>query len=822
MKHISKIVFLVSGISLGILFSLATARLIENSLLSTKKLSLAAAALSGQISDRSNHISTESSPSELADSIIVDAILTIIQSYYVDEARVTNNEQLLKGLVDGLVDRDQIDVKRHSKFLYALKNGDAEILIDFNSYINYDLLLSHTMTIIGILNGQNEAESSEVTSTAMSAGAFKALNTMMHALDPHSSLMNDEEYRELKQGTEGAFGGLGVVVGIQDNVLTVIKPLPSSPAAKAGITGQDRIVFINDHSTFGTSLQSLVKHMRGEPGTEVNLSLLRDGEEAPRQLKIKREIINVNSVERSIERISGHALLKLKIESFSSRTAEEIITAIDWGRKHGDVDGLIIDLRDNPGGLLDQAVKASDVFLSEGRIVSTSGRRPEVELAYQDSFDTDLPIVVLVNGQSASASEILAGALQDNNRAVVLGEPTFGKGSVQTVFELPADHALKLTIARYYTPNGGSIQNHGIMPDIWAQEIETREKNENLFGYERYANERYLSNSLQNIQKNRHKATHKYYFIRDKKGDHELELAKKVFQSFLSKKTSGEQTSFSRASYLLAQSQKYLAGKTLKEEAKVARYLRDQHKLNWFPSTVRHKNLKLELSFKNKRSLWQVKQGQTVPISWKIRNPHQFTVKNLSIYLTSPDLRYPAKEILIGDIEPGERISGELSFQASLPARKHPYLMSFGITQGAHPVPLKQKTLRFKVRDIVIPAISHRLKLLDEEGGDFQGILEPDEDAYLELIVENLSDVDAHSIVAKISNFSGSQIQLKDEDYRISKLPKNTKKRIRIPVKGSKFLRSKRLHFGLSVESEELLDPLTKNYFVNARPAYEK
>ena len=295
-----------------------------------------------------------------------------------------------------------------------------------------------------------------------------AIRGMLASLDPHSSYLGNEEYRDLQVGTRGEFGGLGIEVGMEDGFVKVIAPIDDTPAQRAGLRAGDTIIRIDQKPVKGLSLNEAVNLMRGQPGTQIELTVLRESEERPFDLTIERAIIQVASVrERLLEPGFGY----IRISHFQARTTEDVLAAIERLKtaNSGDLKGLVLDLRNNPGGVLNSAVGVSDAFLTEGLIVYTKGRREESKLQFQAGPDDVLagaPIVVLVNGGSASASEIVAGALQDHKRAIVMGHQTFGKGSVQTIVPIDETSALKLTTARYYTASGRSIQAQGIKPDI--------------------------------------------------------------------------------------------------------------------------------------------------------------------------------------------------------------------------------------------------------------------------------------------------------------------------------------------------------------------
>ncbi|MEW6647543.1 MAG: S41 family peptidase [Pseudomonadota bacterium] len=294
-----------------------------------------------------------------------------------------------------------------------------------------------------------------------------AIRGMLSGLDPHSAYLDQEEFKELQVGTSGEFGGLGIEVGMEDGFVKVVSPIDDTPAQAAGVKAGDLIIRLDETPVKGMSLNDAVKMMRGKPGTEITLTIMREGEQKPLKLTITRDIIRVKSVKfQPLEPGYGY----LRITSFQNQTGEQVLKAIsDMKKEHGQLKGLVLDLRNNPGGVLGAAVSVSDAFLDKGMIVYTEGRAKDAELRYTATPGDALggaPMVVLVNGGSASASEIVAGALQDHKRAIIMGARTFGKGSVQTIFPMSNNSAIKLTTARYYTPGGRSIQADGIEPDI--------------------------------------------------------------------------------------------------------------------------------------------------------------------------------------------------------------------------------------------------------------------------------------------------------------------------------------------------------------------
>ena len=321
----------------------------------------------------------------------------------------------------------------------------------------------------------------------------EAINGMLTGLDPHSAFLDQEAYRDLQVGTTGEFGGLGIEVGTEDGFIKVVAPIEDTPAFRAGVLAGDLIIKLDEVSVKGISLSDAVKRMRGKPHTDVKLTVLRKGEAQPLEFVVRRDVIRVKSVKaRMLE--PGYGLIR--ITQFTEPTGENLVVALNdlYKQANGDMKGLVLDLRGNPGGLLNSAVAVSAAFLPKNAlVVYTDGRTEDAKMRLtatkenyvRGNFKEDyllrvpagaktVPMVVLVNGASASASEIVAGALQDHHRATIVGVQTFGKGSVQTILPLPNNQAVKLTTARYYTPGGRSIQAKGIAADIVVEDEATK------------------------------------------------------------------------------------------------------------------------------------------------------------------------------------------------------------------------------------------------------------------------------------------------------------------------------------------------------------
>ena len=305
-----------------------------------------------------------------------------------------------------------------------------------------------------------------------------AIQGMLSGLDPHSSFLDPEGFKDIRIGTEGEFGGLGIEVTMEDGFVKVVSPIEDTPAARAGLKTGDLIIRLDNKAVKGMTLNEAVKSMRGKPGSEINLTVVREGQPKPMVFTLARAVIKIQSVKhRMLEDGFGY----VRITQFQANTGDNLkdaLTKLKLQNK-GNLKGMVLDLRNNPGGVLNAAVAVSDAFLTSGLIVYTEGRVSDAELKFS-ATPADLangaPIVVLVNGGSASASEIVAGALQDHKRAVIMGTKTFGKGSVQTILPMTGGAALKITTARYYTPSGRSIQATGILPDVVTEEAKVTKR----------------------------------------------------------------------------------------------------------------------------------------------------------------------------------------------------------------------------------------------------------------------------------------------------------------------------------------------------------
>ena len=332
----------------------------------------------------------------------------------------------------------------------------------------------------------------------------KALKGLLSNLDAHSAYLDEKAFKDLNIQTKGEFGGLGIVVGMKNGALTVIAPIDGTPAARAGVKAGDIILKINDKSTLGMSIDEAVKLMRGKPKTKITLTLVRKGKSEPIVVHIIRDIIKIHSVKHKfiyLDKDKKDKVLYIHISSFDSKVVKNVKKLLEENKN---AKGIIFDLRNNPGGLLSQATGLLDMFIDKGVLVSQKGRVKEENVVYKahkEGTYKDIPITVLVNGGSASASEIVSGALQDHHRAAIIGEKTFGKGSVQIVVPIGKNEGVKLTVARYYLPSGRTIQNKGVTPDVIVYPGEAPKKKKNALELKESELKAHLKVELEKLNK---------------------------------------------------------------------------------------------------------------------------------------------------------------------------------------------------------------------------------------------------------------------------------------------------------------------------------
>ena len=407
---------------------------------------------------------------DLAAHQTLSRVIYYIKEHYVDPSRVFPKEMFVAAVeeIEKSVPEVLVDAREHSVAV-TVGDQDREFRID-----NLDQPWEVAMALRDVFGFLQDkvAEGTELRDIE-----YAAINGLLSTLDPHSVLLRPESFDDVRMSTKGEFGGLGIVISIRDSRLTVISPIVDTPAYRAGIKAQDKIVKIGEESTVNMSTEDAVTRLRGKPGTKIDIWILRSGWDEPRLFRLQRAIIKIESV---TSELLDDGIGYIRIKNFQGNTYDDMVSQLDGLRAKlgGELKGLVLDLRNNPGGLLDQAVAIADHFIASGPLVITVGegrkKREERSASYIGS-ETQYPMAVLVNGGSASASEIVSGAIKNLDRGIVVGQKTFGKGSVQVLYDFKDRSALKLTIAQYLTPGDVSIQSVGIQPDIVVNPIMIKE-----------------------------------------------------------------------------------------------------------------------------------------------------------------------------------------------------------------------------------------------------------------------------------------------------------------------------------------------------------
>lgn len=736
--------------------------------------------------------------------LLTETSAAIMHSYYVDQDRV-GGVAMLELVMEKLAETEVISVARTAGGNWHLRDGKRSLLV-----LAMEVDAAHfakELTRIALWLGESSEFAARYDLQRADDGIYYLLNELLEGLDSHSALLNSEEYNELKQGTEGQFGGIGILVGIRNDLLTVIKPLPNSPASRAGIKKLDRIINIDGRNTFEFSLDQLVRHMRGDPDTRVTLSLLNSGDVSPRQVKIRREVVQVDSINTRQLKAGKFPVLYVQIENFSIRTAEEIAAALDNFRR--DIPhryGVVLDLRGNPGGLLDQAVQVADLFVSHGRILSTTGRREEIEKASYTQGETDYPLVVLIDTDSASASEIVAGALQDQQRAFIIGQPSFGKGSVQTIFELPYGQALKLTIARYFTPKGRSIQDTGIYPDIWMQPVTRHEDNHNLFGAYRYRNYMVTEQSEERT------VAHSFYMLTPEEDEYdgirdddaELDVSLALLAPILSLHRYGSIFSTQRYRQLPASVLKLLQ----RDSKEVERWLLAQHQIDWSGSEDWQQDFSLQLN--PGTHMQEIIAGEVLRIPYHLRNLSVSPLTRVSLFCRADFHNFKSEEYLLGKVV--KKTSAAVDFK--IPAATRPGVYQVEIGAALNGIVQQQSIQRFRVKVLPFqpPSLGISASLEAERGGQADGILEAGEYGDVVIVIANHSEVVAKDLTVKVLNLAGRQLRLLKEQQQLPNIAPGEELSVRFPLYATRKLLSEALHLGITVNSASLQTALKKQY----------
>lgn len=616
---------------------------------------------------------------------------------------------------------------------------------------------------------------------------YSAVNGMLSSLDPHSALLPPKVFNEFKTQTEGEFGGIGIVIGLKEGELTVIAPLPNTPAWRAGLKTKDRIVQIGEEATVNMNLTEAVERLRGKVGTQVSLVLEREGAPAPIEVTLTRDNIRIESVQAKLVKDPSGDIGILRVKSFQEETLREMKRHLDeMKREATNFKGLILDMRNNPGGLLNQAVDVADMFLNSGTIVLTVGAEDqvlEVNRAHESDADETYPLVVLVNEGSASASEIVAGAIKNNNRGVVMGRQTFGKGSVQSVYALKEGAALKITVAQYLTPGKTSIQSVGITPDVKLQPMIVDPKSIDILESEVFGEkdlEKHLSSHL--IQNN--KAVHTLEYFQPKKEeedfdssyttdidtekDFEMKFARELL---LNAKDVDREDILEGMDGLLSQ---YSAQEFTKLEKSLA-----EIDVDWSLAPSGGKPV-AAVTLNIHSTQGQVfKAGEEVEMELKVQNTGDSPFHRLVASTSSESFLLKNREFIFGKVNPGETRSWKVPIKVPANALRREDKVTFTFQEGNKVVPENFESMVETV-PVDRPSYAYQMELHEDgvEGsrGDGDGIVEAGESILLKFQVENQGKGESKKTQVNLKNLDGEGIFISNGRAKLESLkPQETK-----------------------------------------------
>jgi carboxyl-terminal processing protease len=792
-------------------------------------------------------------PYDLTQLKVVNEVLKTIRDRYVDPKRVKPKEMLLSALDYVQKDVAQVIVTREennpSKVKIRVDTQEKEFRVD--DVVGPWDVSSHLRDAFAFMQ-----DGLRGTDVDLRDVEYAASNGMLHTLDPHSVLLSPDAYKEMNLSTQGQFGGLGIVISIRDQQLTVMNPMPNTPAGRAGLKKFDRIEKINGESTLNMGLNEAVNHLRGTPGSKVTVWIHRDGPEGWQNAKpfeLTREVIHVASVDHKLLE-GGIGYVRLK--QFQANTTADLEAALADMKKTGELKGLVLDLRGNPGGLLDQAAKVVDTFVGDGPIVATVGNPSEgreEKVAHGDGTEPNYPLAVLVNGSSASASEIVTGALKNHERAVVIGDTTFGKGSVQLVFtDLPDKAALKLTIAQYLTePGDVSIQGVGVTPDIELDPMTADSLEMDLTADSSGVKERDLSRALSNVRAKdggRPMELLKYDLpIKDRLADRErggdldenfeLDFAIQFARGFVAHVQPGKRTDEVR------QGKQYITDTRRAEVEKVAEELKALG-VDWSDAPADVQALAapaapagIDVKIETDRPNNEVTAGDPINLRLTVTNHGTATLYRLFGVTKSENPLFDNKQLGIGKLEPGKSrtvtvpagwcdFKGHKIGSTAQPAKDAPRQCSvpkdalmrsdgvkvhFEEARGRAPADAE---LRATVKSLDRPVFAYSYEVIDNRRGNGDGRVQKGEDLTMYLTVKNVGKGRSYETMANLRNLSGEGVLLHDGRFDLSNMMPGDTRRVAFTFDVGQGLADPEAKLELSIHDEDLREGVVEKVHI--------
>ncbi len=766
---------------------------------------------------------------DLGKARMLTKVVGHVRNHYVDPTRVDVREMAVATLqaVQGAVPEVQVEVERDRK---GVAKG-LKVTVD-------DTARSFSLEKVGDLYELNWKlmdvfdflERNLPPSQDLEQLEYTAVNGLLSTLDPHSILLEPRAYREMQVGTQGRFGGLGLVIGLREGTLTVMSVMPETPAARGGLQAGDQVVQVGEESTVNMPVSDAVTRMRGEPGTDITLILKRKGEDALKTVTLTREEIRIRSVEHEA---LGGGVGYVRIRNFQGNTFDDLEASLAALQKGpGGLQRLVLDLRDNPGGLLDQAILVSDRFLKKGTIVTTvaeGSREREERHATEGGSMADLPIVVLVNRGSASASEIVAGALKHNERALVVGSTSFGKGSVQVVYKLD-EAALKLTVAQYLTPGDVSIQSVGIVPDIEILALRADAESLDLLPQElERGGEAGLKSHLESQRTKAAKPVAQLKILetppKDGKAGHEADAKRdplvQLARELLEAAPSAERKQ------ALAQIAPVLARRQAAEEERLTQALAALG-VDWRREVAGGKP-KLEAALRIEREDGSpvdgpVEAGTKLRIVADVVNAGPRAASQVRGVLRSSVGALEGEELVFGYLEPKGERSWTVEVELPKSLESHGDLVALELFQGDEGLGrLAQAPLRLKA--LPRPVFAWSAQVLDPDGnGD--GLVQLGEAMQVAVRVTNVGQGAAHEVLATLKNESGEEVFIESGRHRIGALAPGASATAVFELKVKDALKARAVQLALTVVDQELRtwtsDALSLTVFPKEFPAAVK
>ena len=727
---------------------------------------------------------------DLAAHQTLSRVIYYIKEHYVDPSRVFPKEMFVAAVeeIEKSVPEVLVDARDHS---VAVTVGDQEREFRIDNLDQPWEVAMALRDVFGFLQDK-VAEGTELRDIE-----YAAINGLLSTLDPHSVLLRPESFDDVRMSTKGEFGGLGIVISIRDSRLTVISPIVDTPAYRAGIKAQDKIVKIGEESTVNMSTEDAVTRLRGKPGTKIDIWILRSGWDEPRLFRLQRAIIKIESV---TSELLADGVGYIRIKNFQGNTYDDMVSQLDGLRAKlgGELKGLVLDLRNNPGGLLDQAVAIADHFIASGPLVITVGegrkKREERSASYIGS-ETQYPMAVLVNGGSASASEIVSGAIKNLDRGIVVGQKTFGKGSVQVLYDFKDRSALKLTIAQYLTPGDVSIQSVGIQPDIVVNPIMIKEEMVRAFEPNRSPREEDLDHHLKKFDRANTEAQKAAFTIdhvqndevEDKdpepdeladqfRTDYEIDLAQKLLS-----------TSKGTRPQMLDSSKLVLEDEIQKQGVLTAEAF-EKLGINWeaksaSPSSPLSISSTIVVKPKTGKKVFA---GASVDVIATVTNRSQNTMSRVYGLSKSENGFFDRLEFPFGTLKPGETKQWSVERKLPLALSERADLVEFEVHSDTNIEEQGSSTIA-EISAETPPLLTYSYHFDDRKGGNGDGLIQVGEQVDFIIDVKNLGKTAAKDAFVTVRNSGGSEVFLKVGRASLGEIAAGKSKRasLNFEVKGN-------------------------------------